>query len=86
MAEVRDQTLSGDQQVDNHVYINCEFLNARLIYEGGVPPGFNNCSFDNANFVFQGPAGYTLSFLRAMSPKETNMRGIVQGLLPELGD
>lgn len=86
MAEVRDQTLSGDQQIDAQVYINCQFEKARLIYEGGVPPGFNNCGFNETNFVFQGPAGYTLSFLRAMAPRATNMRGIVMGLLPELGD
>jgi len=86
MAEVRDQTLSGDHQIDNHVYINCHFLNARMIYEGGIPPGFDNCQFDASNFVFQGPAGYTLSFLRAMAPRTTNMRGIVLDLLPELKD
>lgn len=84
MAEVRDQVLSGDIAIDNHTYINCTFRNARLVYEGGVPPQFDNTSFENANFVFQGSAGYTLSFLRAMSPRATNMREIVLGLIPEL--
>lgn len=86
MAEIRDQTLSGDHQIDDNFYVNCQFRNARLIYEGGVPPRFDNCRFDDCDFVFQGPAGRTLAFLRAMSPRTTNMRGIVMGLLPELGN
>lgn len=86
MAEVRDQTLSGDQFVDNHLYVGCTFRNARLIYEGGVPPGFDNCAFQESHFVFQGSAGYTLSFLRQMAPRATNMREVVLGLIPELND
>lgn len=84
MADIRNQTLSGDQIIDGNNYIDCTFDGARLIYEGGMPPGFQNTRFDNSQFRFQGPAGYTLAFLKAMSPAQTGMRHMVQGLLPEL--
>ena len=84
MADIRNQTLSGDQIVDDNVYIDCTFENARLIYEGGVPPGFDNCAFKASHFRFQGPAGYTLSILKTMAPARTGMREMVLGLLPEL--
>lgn len=86
MPEVRDQTLSGDLQVEGQNYINCQFSGARLIYRGGTPPGFANCAFDDSNFVFEGAAGQTLNFLRIMAPKATNMREVVLGLIPELRD
>jgi hypothetical protein len=85
MAEIRDQTLSGVQTLDGNTYINCQFKNARLIYLGGIPPGFGNCAFEDSEFMFDGAAGRTLGFLRAMAPATTNMRHIVLGLLPELG-
>lgn len=84
MAEIRNQTLSGDMFVDGNTYFDCLFNGARLIYEGGVPPGFSNCTFTDSNFAFQEAAGRTLAFLRAMSPVATNMRPVVLGLLPEL--
>jgi hypothetical protein len=86
MAEIRNQTLSGDQMIDGNTYIDCTFDNARLIYEGGAAPGFGNCMFKASHFRFQGPAGQTLTFLKAMAPARTGMREMVLGLLPELRD
>lgn len=86
MAEIRNQVVTGEQSIDGHLFIDCKFENARLIYQGGPPPGFTNCTFDETNFAFDGAAGRTLSFLKAMAPARTNMREIVLGLLPELKD
>lgn len=85
MAEIRDQTLTGEQTLDGNTYINCQFNSARLVFQGGPPPGFVNCTFGETEFVFDGAAGRTLGFLKAMAPATTNMRHIVLGLLPELG-
>ncbi|WP_291832302.1 hypothetical protein [Brevundimonas sp.] len=85
MAEIRDQTLTGAQTLDGNTYINCQFSNARLTFQGGQPPGFVNCTFEDTEFVFDGAAGRTMAFLKAMAPASTNMRHIVLGLLPELG-
>ncbi len=86
MAEFKNQTLTGDQFVDGNTYSGILFKDSRLIYAGGTPPNFDNCSFEGGTFSFIGGAGLTLSFLRAMAPANTNMRGIVLGLIPELND
>lgn len=85
MAEIRNETLTGEVSLDGNTYVDCEFKDARLTYEGGLPPAFNNCVFNNSQFAFDGAAGRTIGFLRAMAPARTNMRHIVVGLLPELG-
>ena len=84
MTETRDQTVRGNVVLDGNTFVNCQFTDARMIYEGGTPPNFTNCAFTNSNFVFQAAAGNTLNFLRAMLPAQTNMRQVVFGLMPEL--
>lgn len=85
MAEIRNQTLTGETVIDGNVYISCDFDGARLIFEGGLPPAFTDCRFSDTDFVLQEAAGRTIAFLRAMAPARTGMRHIVAGLLPELG-
>lgn len=86
MAEIKDQTLNGDVAIDGNSYVNVTFLNARLIYEGGRAPTFKSCTFrEGCSFTFQEQAGNTLAFIRSMSHPSTNMRFIVEGLIPELG-
>ena len=86
MAEIRNQTLSGDIAIDGQVFINCEFKDARLLFDGGTPPNFDNCRFTNSRFGFQSEAANTLNFLRAMLPHQSNMRQVVFGLMPELNE
>lgn len=84
MAETKDQTITGSVSLDGNIFRNIDFRDCQLVYQGGIPPQFDNCRFDTASFTFQGPAGATLAFLRAMAPAETNMRPVVLGLIPEL--
>ena len=84
MAEFKDQTLTGEVALDGHVFRNIDFNDAVLTYDGGLPPGFDNCRFNNASFNVRGQAANTLNFLRAMAPEATNMRSVVLGLIPEL--
>ena len=84
MAEFKDHTLTGAVTLDDNIFINIDFNDAVLNYDGGVPPGFDNCRFNNATFNLGGAAGNTINFLRAMSPAATNMRSVVLGLIPEL--
>ena len=84
VAEFKDQTLTSAVTLDGNVFINIDFTDAELTYSGGVPPGFDNCRFNNATFSIDGAAGNTLAFLRSMAPASTNMRFVVQGLIPEL--
>ena len=84
MAEFKNQTLSGEITLDGNTFLNIDFNDAVLTYDGGPPPSFSNCRFNTARFTFRESASNTLMFLRAMAPAETNMRSIVLGLMPEL--
>ncbi len=84
MAETKNQTLKGMVRLDGATFRDCEFVDARLIFEGGLPPNFINCRFTNSHFAFQEAAGNTVNFLRAMAPPQSNMREVVFGLMPEL--
>ena len=85
MAEIKDQTLTGRVDLDDNSYVNVVFDGAKLFYEGGKAPTFQNVTFnEGCSFTFQEQAGNTLAFLRSMAPASTNMRFVVQGLIPEL--
>lgn len=86
LADFKNQTLGGDIALDGNTYVDIVFDGARLVYEGGGIPVFQNCTFmDGCSFTFQEQAGNTLAFIRSMSHPTTNMRFIVEGLIPELG-
>ncbi len=84
MAQFKDQTLTGAVTLDDNDFINIDFTDALLNYDGGVPPRFDNCRFNNATFNLGGAAGNTINLLRMMAPAATNMRPVVLGLIPEL--
>jgi uncharacterized protein YjbI with pentapeptide repeats len=86
MVETKNKTLTGQVRLDGATFRDCEFIDARLVYDGGTPPNFINCRFTNTNFTFQEAAGNTVNFLRAMAPRSSNMRDVVFGLMPELHD
>ncbi|MBX3478325.1 MAG: hypothetical protein KF910_11995 [Brevundimonas sp.] len=85
MAEIKDQTVNGRAELDGNTYINVVFDNAALFYSGGKAPNFQNVTFrEGCSFTFQEQAGNTLAFIRSMAHPSTNMRFIVDGLIPEL--
>lgn len=85
MADNERQKMQGRIKLDGKTFTEIAFENANLVFEGGQPPNFINCTFTQTNFSFEGPAGNTVHFLRAMLPHQTNMRGVVLGLMPEFG-
>lgn len=84
MTQTRDKTLSGDVELDGMTFINCQFEGAQLIFRGGTPPNFRDCRFTRTRFAFLDQAANTLQFICAMSQPQSNMRGVVMGLIPEL--
>lgn len=85
MAEIKDQTLSGSVDIDGEDFVNVVFDGATLVYSGGRAPTFNNCQFaPGCSVTFQAQAGNTLAFIRSMAHPSTNMRFIVEGMIPEL--
>jgi len=85
MSEVRNQTLQGRLKLDGKTFIDCEFKNAQLIYQGGQQPSFSNCRFTQSRFEFEGEAANTVNFLRGMLNPQSNMRHFVVGMMPEIG-
>lgn len=85
MAEIKDQTVNGRVDLDGNSYVNVVFEHAGLFYAGGKPPVFQNVTFtETCSFTFEEQAGNTLAFIRSMAHPSTNMRFIVDGLIPEL--
>ncbi len=84
MSEISDQVLTGSVPLDGNTFTRVSFKDADLIFDGGVPPNFNDCRFDNARFSFRGAARQTVLFLNGMAPSNTNMREVVYGLIPGL--
>jgi uncharacterized protein YjbI with pentapeptide repeats len=76
--------MQGRIKLDGKTFKDVSFQQAQLIYEGGLPPNFVNCTFEAASFVFEGAAGNTTNFMRAMLQRQSNMRGVVLGLMPEI--
>lgn len=85
MADAERQTMQGRIKLDGKTFKNVAFEKAQLVYEGGIAPNFINCTFNETHFTFDGAAGNTVNFLRAMLPPQTNMRSVVLGLMPEFG-
>ena len=84
MTAHKDKTLSGSIDLDGNTFENVAFDKAQLFYLGGQPPIFTNCAFNEVTFAFRGPAHNTLNFLRSLAPASTQMRPVLEGLMPEL--
>lgn len=84
MAVHKDKTLSGPIELDGNTFENVAFDKAQLFYSGGQSPTFTNCAFNEVTFEFRGSAHNTLYFLRSLAPESTNMRPVLDGLMPEL--
>ena len=49
--------------VDFDEFVDCEFTNCEIIYEGGRLPVFENCVFNNCRFSLKQKADNTLGYL-----------------------
>ncbi len=78
------KTMTGRIKLDGKTFTDIQFVDAQLVYDGGLPPNFVNCRFQNSNFTFDKEAGNTCNFLRGMAHHQSNMREVVLGLIPEL--
>ena len=67
MTEHRDEEFTERTLVlDGQAFINCDFKQCTLIYEGGGYPVIEGCKFNACRFYFDGPAGRTLALLANM--------------------
>jgi hypothetical protein len=65
--EIRDQSLTGEIDVDGKRFINCRLEKIRLRFEGGVLPFFENCQFEDIIWNFHGAALRTIQLLQAQN-------------------
>lgn len=76
---------STDMPIDGILFENCVFNDTVLMYSGGAFPGFVGCKFlGSSRFMFTGPAGQTLAFLKALYG--TEFRPMVEATIDEITD
>lgn len=56
----------GRVDVDNNEFVTCQFNGTMLVYKGLGTLYAKECQFNNVTWKFEGPASYTIAFLRAM--------------------
>lgn len=86
MTSSQREKVCGRVPLDGKAFVNAAFVDAELVYAGGVPPQFDNCTFEDTNFIFESTAAHTLAFLKSMAGPSTNMRSVVLRLISELND
>jgi hypothetical protein len=70
--------------LDGATFDHCRFVDAVLVYRGGMGLGLSGCTFQNVGFEFEGPAANTLAVLQAMSAPKSGLREIVRRSFPIL--
>lgn len=83
-AEIADQTFFDRVEVDGTTFRQVVFDGAELVYSGGPMPGFDRCRFLDVTFTFDGAAGETIAFMRALARANPDLRQVVRDLVPEL--
>ena len=83
--EYRDETFTGEVELDGNEFYNCTFSGgATLIYRGDTPPRLNGCKFKSFKFEFQGTAANTVGFLKAMASPNSGLQSVVRDTFPGL--
>jgi hypothetical protein len=65
--EIRNQSFTGDVDVDGKYFIKCRFEKAKLRYAGGVLPTFKDCQTEDVSWYFHGAALRTIQLLQAQN-------------------
>ena len=67
MTEYTGHTFQGGRvALDGNSFKGCTFDSCELVFSGGIPPALSGCSFRNTSMKFEGTAGNTIAFLKAM--------------------
>ena len=82
--EHRDDTFTGEVELDGDEFYNCTFSGALLIYLGGPPPSLSGCSFTDVKFEFRGAAANTVAFIQTMAAPNSGLQEVVRDTFPAL--
>lgn len=67
MRQIRNETFSHTLiELDGKHFIQCQFLQCKLVFTAYETVAFDGCVFDQCDWVFDGPAETTLKFLSAL--------------------
>ena len=73
-----------DVDLDGNEYNNCTFLNCTLVFRGTKGSSLSNNNFTGSTrFRFDGAAGSTLNFLKAMAHPSSGLSDVVRKSFPE---
>jgi len=62
--------------IDGNEYVGCRFSQCEIIFAGGSLPNLTNNSFTDCRWTFDGPAGRTVQFMKALY--EGGGKGLVE--------
>lgn len=86
LAVHENKTFSNvDVELDGNDYQNCTFLNCTLIFRATKGCALNNNKFSgNTHLRFEGAAGSTLNFLKALAQPTSGLSEVVKKSFPDL--
>ncbi len=67
METVEGRTFENERVIlDGRKFVRCAFTGCTLVYTGTESLGLEGCTMNSCNWSFEGPAGNTLEFMRAI--------------------
>ena len=79
MTDYTNRTFQGGRvALDGNNFKGCTFANCELVYSGGIPPALSGCHFTNFNMRFEGAAGNTVGFLKAMAAPSSGLQRVIR--------
>lgn len=67
METVENQTFQNERVIlDGRKFVHCTFTGCTLVYTGTDSLGLDGCTMNSCRWSFEGPAGNTLEFMRAI--------------------
>jgi hypothetical protein len=72
-------------RVDENEFVNCKFVECRLIFTGAGSASFQSCLFERCEWIFDGAAENTIQYLAAMyNGLGLGGRDIVEGIFESI--
>jgi hypothetical protein len=85
MSRFQDQKYNGETVViDGMEFVQCEFVNCRLIYRGGEVPKLQSCHFAQCQWQLEEAARNTIMFLRGIYHSGPGGRELVEETLKNI--
>lgn len=69
--------------LDDSSYVDCVFINCRLVYSGSGAVNLSGCRFTGSSFHFEDAAGNTVAFLNALAG-DPGLRAALPYIIPNL--